>query len=98
MPDKTWKSVERRYASIFGGERGGPTGEVDIVHPTFAPEVKHRKKVAKWFKEMVDQAQTHAPDGKLPFVVLHEKHQRLMEGYVIMTVGDFVDWFGDIEE
>ena len=37
MPDKTWKSVERRVAAFLGGHRTGCTGQAtpDIVDVPF---------------------------------------------------------------
>jgi len=97
MPDKSWKRAERRVASLLHGERTGATGEAtpDVVSDWLAVEVKYRRRLPSWLKDALSQARVNASAGKLPIVVLREKGDR--GGWVLLGLGDFCDWFGDIE-
>jgi len=96
---ETWKHAERRTADLLGGERVGPTGRAtaDVITDWAAVEVKHRKKLPMWIQKAVDQAVAAAGPRRLPLTVLHEKGQRYTESLVVMRLGDFADWFGDVD-
>ena len=95
MTDRVWKQAERRIAHLLGGERTGPTGtpKPDIVADWLVVEVKHRKRLPKWLKGALAQAQAHARD-RLPICVLHECGGRYLDCLVVIGLGDFLDWFG----
>jgi hypothetical protein len=111
MADATWKAVERRIARILGGRRVGNRGKAtsDIDHFWLAPEVKHRKNLPAWIKDAIGQAVAAAGKNKLPLAILHERDKPWQEDFVVLRLGDFVDWFnpagpqgrdddGDIQE
>ena len=43
------------------------------------------------------QAETNATPGKLPLVVLHQVGRRHDNDLVVVRLGTFVEWFGDVE-
>lgn len=96
----TWKAVERAIAAKLGGERVPITGRQrgsapDIAHEWLGVEVKHRKRLPDWMHDAMAQAVACSDnEWKLPIVVLHEKNQRHDDDYVVVRLGDFVEWFG----
>jgi hypothetical protein len=63
------KEAERRIARVYGGRRlhAGEwcgKGDVDVIHPTKAIQVKHRSNVAAYILEGMQQAQEAAEDTK----------------------------------
>ena len=98
---KTWKAVERRIAEKLGGQRMSNHAlglkTPDVESPWLSVEVKHRKALPKWIKQAMVQAVTNNDDeSKLPLVVLHEKYQCHDDDLVMLRLGDFLDWFGDV--
>ena len=92
MPDKTWKSVERRVCRYLGTERllhegrkGEPDGisDIQIVINGLAIQVKHRKSLPSWIADAWGDTEQHTPDGKIPIVCLHQKQQKIEDTYVI---------------
>ena len=80
--NKTWKSVERRIAKMFGGTRNslsggnskaGTTG--DVVHKKLYIEVKHRNKIP-FYKIWEDTKEKAKLEKKVPIVVIHKKNSR----------------------
>lgn len=100
----TWKAVERKIAAMLGGRRVPITGRVrgdapDIAHDWLSPEVKHRKKLPEWLHDAISQAVASKRGEQLPIVVLHERGMRYRDSFVVMKLGDFVDYFvGTTEE
>lgn len=94
-----WKAIELRFAKAMGGQRAGATGfgSPDILHPLFAPEVKHRKTLPVLVKDAMAQAVRNAPAGKLPMVILHEHGQRMNDALVVVRFGDWAEWFGAVD-
>lgn len=91
---KNWKSVELALAKILSGERVPITGRArgsapDINHEVFSIEVKHRKSLPEWIKDAMDQAEKSNSSGKkLPIVILHEKHMRFNDSFVMVRLKD----------
>jgi len=100
MPEKLWKTVERRICKKHGGKRRGVTGkgESDCIHPWKAIEVKSRKKMPQYLRTWIRQAVINAEAGKLPLVHWHEPGTSDADDIVFMHFCDFLDWFGNGEE
>ena len=98
MADKTWKAVEREIARRLGGRRVGCTGQAtaDVETPWLAAEIKTRKLLPRWLLDAIEQAVGAADDGRLPIVVLHQKGHRHDNDIVVLRLGDFEAWFGEI--
>ena len=89
MPDKTWKSVERRICRFFGCERElheGVPGWPDGISDRFTIQVKHRKKFPLWLEEALVMNELHNKGGRIPIVCLHSKGQRIEDTLVITRV------------
>ncbi len=95
----TWKNVERAIAKRLNGKRLGATGQAtaDVVTDWLSVEVKHRKTLPQWLKDALGQAR-HGAGGRLPIVILHESGQRHADDLVLMRMGDFEDWFGEVND
>lgn len=95
-----WKNTERQIARHLNGERVPITGRQrgsapDIAHDWLSIEAKHREKLPGWLHDAMKQAEASKRGNQLPIVVLHEKGKRHRDNFVIVRLGDFVDWFGD---
>ena len=102
MTDKPWKATERAVAGLLQGQRVPVTGRQrgsapDIDHRWLSIEVKHRKKLPAWLHDAMNQAEASNTGEQLPVVVLHESGKRHVENFVVVRLGDFVDWFGDLD-
>ncbi len=102
MPNRFWKTIERRIARMFSTERIGTregrpapdwenswtVGEV-VCHP-----------VPKWILQELAQAERRLADRpKLRLLVIHEKGQTLEEALVVMRLSQFREWFlGDTRD
>ena len=96
----TWKHVERQIASILGGERVPVSGRQrgsapDIDHEWLSLEVKHRKSLPAWMHDAMRQAEASKRGDQLPAVILHQKQMQYGDSFVLVRLGDFVEWFGD---
>lgn len=100
MPNSTWKSTERRVAHVFGGRRLGPTGTdtPDVKSAWLSIEVKHRATLPQWILDALDKARRGASPDQLGIVVLHECGRRGDGDLVVLSVGDFRAWFGDVTQ
>lgn len=103
MSNKTWKNVERRIADILGGERVPVTGRQrgsapDISHTIYSIEVKHRKSLPEWLHDAMAQANASRRGMQLPIVILHEENQPYAKSYVVVELGEFKNWYGEITE
>ena len=101
MPrSSTWKQTERAIARILGGERmsnhalGRRTPDVETT--SYSVEVKHRGSLPRWLLNAIAQAERNAPQGKLPLVILHARGHRHLDDLVVLRLGAFVDYFGDL--
>ena len=97
MSDRLWKKTERAIAKRLGGQRVGATGKPgpDVVTSTLSVEVKTRKTLPKWLKDALAQA-TNGADGRLPVVIIHQAGERHADDLVLVRMGDFEDWFGEV--
>jgi hypothetical protein len=100
MSDKAWKRTERAVAAAIGGRRVPVTGRQrgdapDVDHPWISPEIKHRKILPAWILDAMDQAKAAARENQLPVAILHASGKRHSSDLVVLTLGDFQDWFGD---
>jgi len=95
-----WKRTERAVARKLGGQRtskAGPgTNAPDVETESWSIEVKHRDQLPLWLTDALAQAARNASDGKLPLVVLHEAGRRHADDLVLLRLGDFEQWFGDV--
>ncbi|NPV08049.1 MAG: hypothetical protein HPY83_08815 [Anaerolineae bacterium] len=101
MSEATWKATERAVATRLGGRRvpitGRQRGDVpDVAHEWLSIEVKHRRALPQWLTEAMSQAVAAAGVSQLPCVVLHEAGSRHDGDLVVLRLGDFCDWFGDL--
>ena len=73
--DKTWKAFERRVAQRTGGERipvSDRRTPLDVKHPYLGIECKYRKKISKFIKDSMDQANRGSGADLIPTVILGE--------------------------
>ncbi len=100
MPNSTWKSTERRVAHVFGGRRLGPTGRdtPDVLSDWLSIEVKHRATLPQWILDALDKARRGASPSQLGIVVLHESGRRGDGDLIVLSCGDFQQWFGDVAQ
>ena len=96
MPNKTWKSAERRIARMFGSERNPLSGigsrhtASDSLHPRYFIETKMRKKIP--FKAVFAEAVKLAKkEGKIPMLVAHETGNKYEDDLIFMRLGDFIN-------
>ena len=75
----------------------GPTGTdtPDVKSDWLSIEVKHRRALPQWILDALDKARRGASQEQLGIVVLHECGRRGEGDLVVMTVGDFREWFDD---
>ncbi len=94
MAEKPWKRAERRVAAHLGGRRIKAHGDrsADVETDWAVAEVKYRQSLPEWITGALRKARDHAPEGKLPLLVLVERdHEAEL---VVMRMSDFKDWFG----
>ena len=91
-----WKHAERRVAGLLGGKRlpVNGRGQIDVDAGWCAVEVKSRKSIPAWLKKAVHQARTGARPDQFPVVVVHETGSEYLDAVVVMSMRDFVDWYG----
>jgi len=81
MPNKTWKSMERRVAKRFGTKRNPLSGEAsrhtrsDTLHPDLYIECKHGKEMPL-LKLMHDVEEKAHKEKKTPVLVIHKTGER----------------------
>ena len=93
-------AAERRIASELNGHRTGNTGKAsaDVRTAWLAVEVKERSSLPAWLKRAVAQAVGAAGVSWLGIAVLHEAGERYDDALVVMRLGDFRDWFGELPD
>ena len=88
------RSYEKRVQERFGGYKQGLYGGEDVATEIFSIEAKTRKKfVGQGFME---QAVANCPKDKVPLVIIHVVSQRMFNDLVMMRLGDFEDWYGNL--
>lgn len=100
MSDTAWKATERRIAALLGGRRVPVTGRgrgdaPDVQHAWLSIECKHRASVPAWLTDALAQARAAARPDQLPVAVVHQAGDRHDRALVVLTLADFVAWFGD---
>lgn len=97
---RAWKDAEKGVAAMLGGKRLSNTAlglpSADVETPAYSVEVKSRQNLPAWLINAVAQARRNAPEDKLPIVVAHQVGQRRVNDLVIVRLGDFIEWFGDV--
>lgn len=93
---RAFKGTERAVAKILGGKRLGHLGGVDVKTRWVAAEVKHRQTLPAWLTDAMAQAKRHAEADQLPVVILHVEGQRHSDNMIIMPLGQFTEWFGEM--
>ncbi len=93
----TWKSIERRAAAALGGVRVGPTGRdgPDVDAGWIVAEVKHRARLPGWLALALRRIRAQAGPNRLGIVIAHAKGATAAETWVIVSLADWRDWFGD---
>ena len=96
---QAWKSLERQIARAIGGQRNKRGGDFsqslpDVESEALVIECKYRKSLPQWLKDALAQAKRYAHDERFPAVVLKERYQH--GAIVVMSLDDFVDWFGKV--
>ena len=91
---KDWKQAERRVAELLGGKRvpvsGRGRGDApDVATASLTVEVKSRKRLPRWIKDALAQAEASAQTPQLPIVVLHEDGRRYADSLVVLRLADF---------
>ena len=90
-----WKGSERRIARHLGGKRiGQECGPVDVDAGWLQVQVKHRKALPQWLTGALGGIRVAAGPGQLGVVVLHQEGQRSDGDLVVVSLGDWLDWFG----
>ena len=85
---------------MLGGVRVPVSGRIrgdnpDIEHEWLSLEVKHRKSLPNWLHDAMDQAKkSKKSHQQLPMVVLHQKNQRFDDSFCVISLKDWTDWFG----
>lgn len=91
---RSFKNTERAVAKSLKAKRTGHLGIADVQNDWLSAECKHRKELPTWMTDAMSQARTHAREGQLPVVILHKHGTKHVENLVLLTFGDFIDWFG----
>ena len=95
MPNKTWKSVERRVASMLGGERVKLSGinsgysSGDVLDPNYLIEVKTKKQSSlhRLFSKVEKEAKA---EQKTPLLVMHQKNTS--KYLAVMDLEELIKW------
>lgn len=104
MPPSTWKSIERKIANLFGGQRRGADyrnrfgsgGKNDITGvPGFSIEVKHAKSPTYGLiQSAVKQAKDNRDDqGDLPLAIIHKAYSKIGDSLVFVEIQDYMDHY-----
>lgn len=94
-----WKRHEKKVAMLLHGRRhsrGNNYAEEagDVEHPLFSVECKYRKKLPALLLQGLSQARRYS--SKPPLLVL--KEQGRQSELVVMSLADFVDLFGALQQ
>jgi hypothetical protein len=97
-----WKHVELELARMLGGERVPVTGRArgnvpDIRHQWLSIEVKSWTRIPVLVLKALAQAIActfrTGEEHKLPIAIIHQRGHTLRSAIVVMSLGDFMDWF-----
>jgi hypothetical protein len=98
MVSRSWKRSESRIAELLGGERVPVSGRgdgPDIDHDWLSVEVKSRASVPAWLRKALAQARAAVTSrDQLPVAVIHQAGDRHSSDLVVLSLADFVEWFG----
>ena len=85
-------NVERRYGAGLREDKGDLIGL-----PKFALECKNAKQIK--LSEFLDEAVLEAKHAKVPYgaAVIKRRQKNVKEDYVVMTLEQFVDFYGSIK-
>jgi hypothetical protein len=91
-----WKDHEKRVAKATGGKRTSrPYANLpDTSSDWLVTECKARNKLPQWIVKAVENARRFTNSQQLGVAVLHEKYKKQTDDLVVMTWGDFLEWFG----
>lgn len=102
MADHAWKAFERRICRDHGVERKPVSGRQtdkhgadNEDHPTLVIQCKLDKSLPKYIKDTVRGTAAKAAPGKLGLVVWKEPRARDTDAVVMMTYGQYREWFGE---
>ena len=100
MPDKTWKSIERKLARMFGTERNQDTHGLDFLTDRIAAEVKHREFFPNWLMDAMAQIEVaYQPViRRIPVLFLHMKGQPIGKTLAVMSADDLKKLLDDHQE
>jgi hypothetical protein len=92
------RAVQSKLSKRLGGENVGTLGGEDIHfhEKPWSVEAKHCKVFVG--NKFMTQAESNAPKGKVPIVIVHTKNQRFSKALVMIRLADFEDWWGKLEE
>jgi len=80
------KDLQRFLAKYLKGENVAILGGEDLRFNFLSGECKERRKLPKFLKDCMAQAEGNCPDRKIPFVVLHELNKSHKEDLVILRL------------
>jgi len=94
-----WKAAERKIAAKLGGQRvpvsGRGRGDVpDVQAGWLVAEIKSYDKNPPSIHNAMAQAKASARPGQLAISVFHRNGDRYSDDIVMLTLGDWLDWFG----
>ena len=96
MPNRYWKTIERRIARLFGTERIGTRegGQApDFENGWVVGEVVCHQ-VPKWIVDELAQAERRVTDKeKVRLLLIHQKGEDLDRALVVVRLSQFQDWF-----
>jgi hypothetical protein len=94
----TWKRIEKEIGRMYGGDRipitgrtRGSAADCTSAYP-LGIEVKHRKAVANYITEGMDQAVASCHGDDTPVVFIHKKGTPTDESYAVMRIKDHIAW------
>lgn len=92
-PTKTWRDVEKWYATRLGAERvhsGDKRDERDVRSKFLSVEVKHRiEAIPASVKRYIAQIKKNARKGTIGFVIAHEPGTRRESAVVYIEFREF---------
>ena len=99
MKRAQWKTHERQFAALLGGERVPVSGrqrgdQPDIAHPRFSCEVKAGSVLSHIVLEGMEQAVAAMKPGQIPIVCVANRkrgQQIVTDRYIVMRAEDFVE-------
>jgi hypothetical protein len=88
------RKIQSRLAKLLGGKSVGTIEGQDISFhdQPWSIEVKHRQAFVA--EGWMAQARKNAPAGKTPLVIVHSKGKRMEKSLVIISLEDWVEWYG----